>query len=331
MKRFNAYDQPIEVRGLLENFMRLPTEILDPEKVNDGVITTAPHTSGGRVRFASNARELSFSYKLKDKTALPHMPLSGISGVDIYIDGKLCRNMRPEGADILDVSTSDESIICDGNWHEFECFLPIYNGISEFCVEINDEASVKTARPYTYEKPVVFYGSSITHGLCASRPSLSYPAVVSRNIDCDFINLGFCGSARGEQAMAEYIASIEMTAFVLDYDYNSSLEELKERHLPFYQTVRRAQPDLPIILMSKPDFDSNPPINTLKRRVVMETYLAALDASDKNTYFCDGKSLFGNFGRDDCTTDRFHPNDLGFRFMADTVTRDLKFALNISR
>ena len=40
---------------------------------------------------------------------------------------------------------------------------------------------------------------------------------------------------------------------------------------------------------------------------------------DEKVYFLAGKTLFGKDDRINCTVDGTHPNDLGFRRMADAV------------
>ena len=76
---------------------------------------------------------------------------------------------------------------------------------------------------------------------------------------------------------------------------------------------------MPVIIMTKPDFDSNPEDSTVRREVIRRTYTNALAAGDKNVYFLDGEQFFGNFARDMCTVDGCHPNDLGFLRMAESV------------
>lgn len=64
-----------------------------------------------------------------------------------------------------------------------------------------------------------------------------------------------------------------------------------------------------------------------RRDVIRRTYENALKAGDKNVYFVDGDTLFGNSERTACTVDRCHPNDLGFERMYRAVLPTLKKAL----
>ena len=108
-----------------------------------------------------------------------------------------------------------------------------------------------------------------------------------------------------------------MSAFILDYDHNAPSEEhLLRTHEPFFRTIREAQPDLPIVIVSKPDFDTNPVINAARRDIIRATYDHAVASGDRHVAFVDGETLFGTSDRDLCTVDGTHPNDLGFCRMA---------------
>ena len=131
--------------------------------------------------------------------------------------------------------------------------FPLYNGIESLYIGIDEHSTLEKAAPYKMEKPIVFYGSSVTQGACASRPGTCYPSLLSRWLDADFINLGFSGNDKGEPALAHYIASLEMSAFVYGYGYNArTIEHYKNTYYPFYEIIRKKNPELPIIMMSSP-------------------------------------------------------------------------------
>ena len=131
----------------------------------------------------------------------------------------------------------------------------------------------------------------------------------------------------GEKAMAEHLASLDASAFVLDYDYNApNAEHLQATHYPLYERIRSTHKDTPILFISKPDFEYDGQ-SAKRRAVIIETYEKAKANGDKNVAFIDGETLFGTFGRDGCTVDTCHPNDLGFYRMAETVYPVLKALL----
>ena len=128
----------------------------------------------------------------------------------------------------------------------------------------------------------------------------------------DYINLGFSGSARGEEAICQYMASLDVSVFVVDYDHNApSLEHLKATHYPLFKTFRDAHPGTPVVFVSKPDFRGDAD-SVARRAAIYETYRTAKENGDDNVYFIDGELLFAGEFRDSCTVDGCHPNDLGF-------------------
>lgn len=143
----------------------------------------------------------------------------------------------------------------------------------------------------------------------------------------DHINLGFSGNGKAEDAIVAYMASLDMAVFVSDYDHNApDVAYLEKTHCKMYQAIREKHPDVPYIMLSKPNYYSyqRPLAGTLKNRarraVILDTFQYALAQGDENVYFIDGERLLPN---DACTVDALHPNDLGFYFMAETVYNTL--------
>ena len=128
--------------------------------------------------------------------------------------------------------------------------------------------------------------------------------------------------------MAEAIASLDMAAFVLDYDHNAMTpEHLQNTHEFFFKTIREANPDLPIVMVSKPDIKGHEE-DFKRREIIRQTWKNAIDAGDSNVYFVDGETLFTDSERDICTVDGCHPNDIGFLRMADGIYPIVKKALS---
>ena len=328
----NILEAPIEISGLAvaegDKFFRLPEYLID--KVNDGVTGLAKHTAGGCVRFATDSASVALKVTLRNTGVMSHMPLSGQSGVDIYFDGLFVTTVRPGTPAAAEYEgTAARPVVLEAGVHQVEMFLPLYNGIKAKEIGVEDNAQLLAPAPHKVPKPIGFYGSSITQGGCASKPGNSYNAMLARWVDAAQINLGFSGSGRGEENMAEYIATLDMSVFILDYDHNApSVEHLQNTHKRFFQIIREKQPNLPIIIVTKPDFDSNPTVNAQRRSVIFETYTDAVKNGDKKVWFVDGETLFGHHDRRACTVDGCHPNDLGFYRMAETLLPFVKEALN---
>lgn len=197
-----------------------------------------------------------------------------------------------------------------GGLRHYVLYLPLYNGLDEMLLGFAPDAKVAKGRIPAISRPIVFYGSSITQGGYAAKCGSCYTHLVCRRLDAAHINLGFAGNARGEEMMARYIAGLDMSAFVMDYDHNApDAGHLEKPHEEFFRIIREKQPELPILLISKPDYDKNPAMADMRREVIRRTYHHAIAAGDKRVWLLDGQTLFGDTDRDLCTVDGTHPND----------------------
>ena len=308
---------------------RIPEEVA--KATSEGVYGLHTNTAGGRIRFETDAAEICIKLK-GGHHFMDHMPLLGENGCDLYVedaDGnqKYKASFRFSAASRGDY-VSDK--ICFGQGKKYLTInLPLYGGVNEMSIGLTPGAFVGAPLPYVHEKPIVFYGSSITQGGCASRPGLCYQNHICRDLKTNYINLGFSGNAKGEDAIVEYMASMDMCAFVSDYDHNApSNEHLEATHYKMYEKIRAAHPDIPYIMISRPNIYMNYPDSIIERRaIIMESYLKAYRSGDKKVYFIDGYSFFAGGDRDSCTVDGTHPNDLGFIKMGKVIGEVLKTVL----
>ncbi len=329
----NILEEPISIRGLAVakpgKFWRLPEDLYD--KVNEGVTGLSQHTAGGRIRFRTDSPYIAYRAKLLFTGAMCHMPLTGSAGADLMLNGWSCTAIRPlqeteewyEG--IFEVPGEAPSL---QGMKDVTLSMGLYNGITEAWIGLKAGSVLEAPKPYSIEKPIVFYGSSITQGGCASKPGNCFTALLAKWLDADHRNLGFSGSGRAEENISEYMANLDMSVFVMDYDHNApDAEYLQKTHYRLYSTVRAKQPELPIVMVSMPDGDLTPKTRAKRRDVVHESYVRARAAGDEKVWFVDGASLFGAEDRDLCTVDGCHPNDLGFYRMAKGILPALKEAL----
>lgn len=320
---FDVSDPPFTVHGLMRDkngYFRFPCDIAG--NVNDGVKGLNLHTAGGRVRFRTDAERIILNVKMREVSRMPHFALTGSAGFDLYADtiyrGTFIPPMR------LIKRYSSEVFTGKGGMREITIHFPLYSGVEKLSLGFPPGSSIESASPYDYPLPVVYYGSSITQGGCASRPGNAYQNILSRTLSCDHINLGFSGSAKGETVMAEYIAGLEMSAFVFDYDHNApDPAHLEKTHDAFFNVIRERQPGLPVIMLSRPQPNPNDE-EILRRDIVKRTYENAVSRGDKNVMFIDGTEILNISGGDSGTVDGCHPNDLGFFCMAKAIEPVLK-------
>lgn len=298
------------------------------KEVSDGVFALHRHTSGGRLTFETDSAYVAI-HAVCDKAQSSTMPLTGYTGFDLYLD------RGSEGLEFTTVFVPPTDMVreYEGIYyfrepgvHKVLIHFPLYNNVHSLYIGLQKNATLWEYSPYVLEAPVVFYGSSITQGGCVSRPGNSYPAIFSRMARRDFCCLGFSGSAHGEMKMAEYIASLPMSMFVLDYDHNDcdNLPQLSDRHEAFYKVVRRAHPYIPIVIMSAPYaartfYQSHP---ARSKAIIRQTYENAKRTGDWVS-FIDGERIFGR-DKDAALADRIHPNDFGHLQMARRLLRCTK-------
>lgn len=326
IKFYKAGDGPLKVYGVFKEggiYRRIPEKIA--KSVSEGVYRLHVNTAGGRVKFATDSSYIAISAQMHSPGKMSHFPLTGSAGFDMYADSLYVKTFAPP----FDITDGYEAVFDfdKKEMREITINFPLYSGVTELYVGIEENAILKEAKPYKNKKPIVYYGSSITQGGCASRPGMSYQAIVSNQIDCDYINLGFSGNAKAEDEIIDYIKNLDMSVFVYDYDHNApSIEHLKRTHEKMFKAIREKQPDLPIIMMNRPKYYLTEAEKT-RKEIIETTYKNALSSGDKNVYFIDNTALT-KICKDSGTVDNCHPTDLGFYSMAEAlipVLREIVF------
>lgn len=312
-------------------FCRLPQGEIP--KMNQGVQGLAWHTSGVMAHFRSDSGTVAIRAMLRAPGDMNNMARSGSSGFDLYI-GRGTEKVYRKTAIPGSGQTTYTSVLLQNAGAELRDFtlnFPLYNGVKELEIGLTPNAVLEPAVPFAVATPILFYGSSITQGGCASRPGNAYTHIVGRRLNVPIINYGFSGSARGEQEMAALIGRIPMSVFVYDYDHNApTIEHLQATHEPFFRAFRDARPETPVVFVSRCDFDGDRAGSRARRDIIRNTYENARAAGDEKVFFVDGETLFGKSDRDACTVDGCHPNDLGFIRMAEAITPAVAKALALA-
>ncbi len=229
------YNSPVRVHGIpffnhTMQFERLP-EYLRAKYPH--LQKLGRRCAGARLRFMTNSKELYVKFSVEKAEVDIGIPMWGSAGIDVFSDGVFVGHAYPKA--YSDTPTQIEgSFTLDGKYHDITVFFPRNEVVYDVAVGIDDDADIREATPYTYQKPILFYGSSITEGGCCSKPSNAHTAFISRWLDCDYYNMGFSGSARGETDICDYLTSIEKSVFIMEYDHNSPLWSI------FYLPTRRS-------------------------------------------------------------------------------------------
>jgi len=301
--------------------------------VRDAVWGLSNQSAGLLTRFNTDATEIRARYQVTSATlALPHMPATGVSGIDLYA-------VDPEGA-LRWVSVTKPSggvdqnqIIVNGldaGLRNYTAYLPLYNGVNKLEIGVPKGAKFEPVAPRV-DKPVIFYGTSITHGACASRPGMCHPAILGRRLNRPVLNLGFSGNGKMEKEVGALLAELDPAVYVIDCLPNMVGTEVAERSEPLVRQLRAARPETPIVLVEDRTYGYSwvkqgmSDRHTQARAALKATFDKVVAEGFAKMYYVDGNSLLGKDG--DATTDGSHPNDLGFMRQADAMEPALRKAL----
>ncbi|HUU26727.1 MAG TPA: SGNH/GDSL hydrolase family protein [archaeon] len=304
---YDVRDLGVEGKGWSDTedyYDRLPVRAR--QIVRDEVWSLSKNSSGLCVRFLTDAVRIAAAWD--GGGGMPHMAATGVSGVDLYVkkDGKwrFLRVGKPDQERTARMLHDN----LPGEPAEYLLYLPLYNRVTKVEIGIPPEAMIARV-PSPAGKPVVFYGTSITQGGCASRPGMAYPAILGRWLDRVTINLGFSGNGRMEPEVAGFLAELDPAVYVIDCIPNVS-EKIGELTGPLVKIIRQKHPETYILLVEdvRPgDAEANNQLDLAYRRLLAE--------GDRNVFLLQGEGMIG----DDleATVDTRHPTDLGFIRMAE--------------
>lgn len=333
----NVFDLPNEKFTLLggyfdkkEGFIKMPSQLT--KEISSGVAWGAKCTAGVRVLFSTDSKTIEISGTITAKCLMNHMAFVGSAGFTLceIINGKEIYdcNLLPS----MDMETSDftaQGILKGKKLRNYVLYFPLYSGVSKLSIKLEKHSKVTPYNKYLDIKPMLYYGSSITQGGCASKANNCYQALVSEWTNLDYYILGFSGNAKGEEKMADFLAKFDCSVFVCDYDYNApTVEHLQNTHLLIYKKFRSLakNKNTPIVFISKPDgFRNN--LDKKRYEIIKSTYDYARAQGDQNVYIIDGATIYPKKIREHCSVDGCHPTDLGFYFFAKKVYKVIKSIL----
>ena len=333
---YDARELLVEGKGWTDTekfYDRLPGRA--KETVTEAVWTRSRHSSGFCVRFVSNSPTIRANWTVTSAAlAMNHMPATGMSGLDLYVrhNGRL----RWLATGVPQKQSTEVVLVQDlpAGAREYALYLPLYNGTESLEIGVDADAILAqpTPRLANRAKPIVFYGTSITHGGCASRPGMAYPAILGRWLDFPTINLGFSGSGKMELAMADLLAELDAAAYVLDCLPNMNAEMVTERVESFVCKLRAVRPTCPIILVENITYQNSYLVAktdaraTGSNRALAAAYQRLKKAGVCRLYYVSGEKLLGDDG--EATVDGTHPTDVGFLRIAHVLEPVLRLAVD---
>jgi hypothetical protein len=331
----NAVQGRLKVLNNGSDYGRLPHAT--QSFVREPVWHLGTNSAGLYVEFQTESASIQVRYKVKHSLNMPHMPSTGVSGVDLYSFDKT--NKRWEWAfgqyQFKDTISYNFNNIGANKNHVYRLYLPLYNTVEWLEIGVAENKEFKFVK--TESKPIVVYGTSIAHGACATRPGLAWTNILGRSFSNEIINLGFSGNGRLEQPLLDLINSEDAEAFILDCIPNlaitksRSASQLDSLITNAVKSLRKKHPKIPIVLAEHssaetPGFQNKHTMEeySLSSKVTNATYHKLKKKGIKNLYLVSAKE----FGLDiESTVDYAHPNDIGMMKIAEAYKAVLKKAL----
>lgn len=316
------------------SLIRLPIRLKDTFKHN--VWTLGQAASGARVRFRTDSTTLTLDAKVMP-VKFEHMPLTGTSGIDVYVDGRYLGTAVPDrvGKVARFKHGGGFTLAQTRSMRDVTLYLPLYSAARVNAIVLDSGSRVEPAAPFALARPVVYYGSSITQGGSASNAGGVYMAILERWLNVDYVNLGFSGAGHGQPEVARAMAEIDAAAFVLDYWANPSVDQLRDTLPEFVRILRERHPTTPILIpgpyWEPADAATAEGQATFegKRDVIRAFVEQRRAAGDAHITYIDGYEMLGpdqSFG----LVDARHANAAGFYFMAKGLEPHLRAALGLA-
>ncbi len=317
-------------------YVRLPDRA--KAEVREAVWNLSRNSSGLAIHFYCNAPKITVRYQMSGGLNMPHMPSTGVSGVDLYsIDSEGKWSFCTGGFSFGDTITYTYTGLGRDKFHnrgfEYRLYLPLYNSVRWLEIGTPEESEIKFI-PRSEEKPVVIYGTSIVHGACSSRPAMSWTNILQRALDFPIVNLGFSGNGKLEKNVLSYITEQDARLYVLDCLPNLTEKTDAEVTDLVIAAVRqiRDRRNAPILLVehagysngtsNRQQYDLYTRLNAASRR----GYEALLREGVENLYYLSHDELGYTA---DAWVDAVHPSDLGATTQASAVEKKVRSILHL--
>ncbi|MCW3090760.1 MAG: acetylhydrolase, partial [Ferruginibacter sp.] len=329
LKVLEGQGWPREVKNYYD---RLPARA--EQTVRKEVWGLSKNSAGLLLKFRTNADEIVVKYAVTGGLQMPHMPATGVSGIDLYAknsDGKWlwCAGKYSFGDTITyrftGLLTKDQY----GNYFEYNLYLPLYNSVKWMEINVPKE-TVFTPLAVRNEKPIVVYGTSIAQGGCASRPGLGWTSILSRKLDRTIINLAFSGNGRLEKEVISLVAELDPSLFVLDCLPNLTgfaATEVKKRVAESVRELQSKRPGTPILLTEHDSYTDEEMVPAKKKSyqdvntALREVFDSLTGKQVKNIYYLAKNEINQDI---ETTVDGTHPNDIGMMRYADAYEKTIR-------
>lgn len=326
VKYFEASNFPLY--GKITNdtetrYQRLPQELKGT--IRDRLWYLGTNSAGLYIRFRTNTKSIYATWAVSSNAALNHMASVGVKGLDLYCYKDKRWQFVNTGKPLDSETTGTIIENMPGDLMEYMLYLPLYDGLTKLEIGVDSTAIMEGPAidsPQS-QKPVVYYGTSITQGGCASRPGMAYTNILSRQLNRQIINLGFSGNGQLDYEIAEVMAKADPSLFVLDFVPNVNKQQIIDKTEKFIRILREKHPHAPILVVGTIEFPHSR-FDQYMASVLKEKNEALKSICDKIKRSGDKKLIYINpdklIGLDgEGTVDGIHLTDLGFFRYAENI------------
>lgn len=322
-----------ELKG---TYVRLPDR--SQEKVRKPVWDLSRNSAGLSIAFRTNAPEIKVRYVVSGGFSMPHMPATGVSGVDMYatdVNGRQrwCKGNYSFG-DTINFTYKGLTYETDPQkGYEFQLFLPLYNTVKWMSIGVPAESSFRFL-PVSQEQPIVIYGTSIAQGACTSRPGMAWTNIVNRKMEHPVINLAFSGNGKLEPELFDLLSEIDAKLYVIDCMPNlpghPDCEVIYDRTLAGVKKLRTKN-QAPILLVEHSGYTNEFSSQSAKESYqvanveLRKAYDALLAEGVKDIYYLTKEEIGLCM---DAMVEGVHPNDLGMQQYADSYIKKIREILH---
>ena len=319
-------------------YTRLPADLQGV--VRKAVWDLGQNSAGLAIRFRTNSKCIGAEWRPLNNFGMSHMTPTGVRGLDLYalVDGEwlFVGAGQPNGKKSRNVFIRK----MNGEMREYIMYLPLYDGVINLSIGIDSTAVIEKPHvadlvPSEKNLPIVFYGTSVTQGGCATRPGMAYPSIIERKLHRETVNLGFSGNGRMDKCLGEKIAKIPASMYVIDCLANCTSQIVKDSTEHFIRAIVEANPDVPVLMVSNYCYpyqylDAQFQIDTPEENAIWKEFAQKFRKEGyKNVRYIDayakGNMKKSPIGPDhEGTVDGVHMTDLGFLRFADFLIKYIK-------
>lgn len=293
--------------------------LLDTLETRDNLKALAHHPSGAFISFKTDSTSISVRVKNLSAAYMAHMSACGQNGLDLYT--KVDDEFVFLGTTKINKAEFELTIVknMDKILREFRLYLPIYNELINLEIGFDSSAKIESFNDYRKDN-IIWYGTSISQGGCATRGGMSQSAILERLLkNYEIYNFGFSGNAHLDTEVALSLTEIDNVKYIIiESESNNTYERTKEKLYNFIKILHDANPNAIIYVLSHYPNPLELVNSSFHKAQIRQKALhkkIVKQFNNKNIIYIDGEKVIKQ-DKYEVTVDGIHQTDLGFMAVA---------------